>query len=156
MKLAEALRERADIQKKIAQLSHRISENARVHEGDTPDEDPVELLAEARGAMIRLEELVRRINQTNAVTPLSAGMTLTDAMARREWLAGLQKFLTSAADAAGGAGNDRIWGRRRATELREVAAFPVKDLRTEADQVSGELRKLSISIEEMNWKTELV
>jgi hypothetical protein len=156
MRLAEALRERADTQKKLAQLSHRISENARVHEGDTPDEAPLDLLAEARVRMITLEELIRRINATNAATPLTPEMTLTAAMARREALTNLQKFLTAAADAAAGGTADRMWGRRRATELREVAALPVKDLRAEADRVSGELRKLSMSIEEMNWKTELM
>ena len=45
MKLAEALLLRADLQKKVISLKKRIGENAKVQEGDTPSENPVELLS---------------------------------------------------------------------------------------------------------------
>ena len=40
MKLAEALNQRADLQKRIAQLRDRLSNNVKVQEGDTPAEKP--------------------------------------------------------------------------------------------------------------------
>ena len=40
MKLAEALQERADLNKRIEQLSTRLSVNATVQEGKTPAENP--------------------------------------------------------------------------------------------------------------------
>ena len=49
MKLAEALMIRGDLQTKLASLRERIANNAQVDEGDTPREDPQELLAQAFG-----------------------------------------------------------------------------------------------------------
>lgn len=46
MKIAEALIERADIQKRIEQLRDRLSNNALVQEGEEPAEDPTSLLSE--------------------------------------------------------------------------------------------------------------
>ena len=39
MKLAEALQERADLNRKIAQLRQRIAKNVLVQEGELPAED---------------------------------------------------------------------------------------------------------------------
>ncbi|WP_154408098.1 DIP1984 family protein [Anaerovibrio slackiae] len=46
MKLAEALQERADIQKRLSQLRGRLLNNAKVQEGEKPVENPAELLQE--------------------------------------------------------------------------------------------------------------
>ena len=42
MKLAEALQERADLNRRIAGLSSRLADNALVQEGERPAEDPAE------------------------------------------------------------------------------------------------------------------
>jgi hypothetical protein len=47
MKLAEALNARADAQKRLQQIRQRIQSSARHQEGETPPEDPNDLLAEA-------------------------------------------------------------------------------------------------------------
>ena len=44
MKLATALTERADLQRRIAELSGRLNSNAKVQEGETPAEDPTTLI----------------------------------------------------------------------------------------------------------------
>ncbi|MCD0167601.1 hypothetical protein IHN58_18320, partial [Deinococcus sp. 12RED42] len=44
MKLAEALIERADLQKRAAQLEERLVKNLLVQEGEAPAEDPQALL----------------------------------------------------------------------------------------------------------------
>ena len=49
MKLAEALVLRADVQKRIEQLRNRLRQSALVQEGETPPENPQELLARRRG-----------------------------------------------------------------------------------------------------------
>ena len=46
MKIAEALALRADLQKRLEQLKQRLLKNARIQEGDTPAEDPVDLQSE--------------------------------------------------------------------------------------------------------------
>ena len=64
MRLAEALNLRADINKRISQLGERLRANAKVQEGDTPAENPEELLAELDRLTAELEELMGRINLT--------------------------------------------------------------------------------------------
>ena len=39
MKIAEALALRADLQKRLEQLKQRLVKNARIQEGDAPEED---------------------------------------------------------------------------------------------------------------------
>ena len=46
MKLAEALQERADLNRRIEQLRYRLSNNVLVQEGEKPLEDPTALLEE--------------------------------------------------------------------------------------------------------------
>ncbi len=85
MKLATALSERADLQRRIAELSGRLNNNAKVQDGEKPSEDPKELLAELNKDFERLEELVARINHTNNATK-SGDVTLTDLIAKRDCL----------------------------------------------------------------------
>ncbi len=66
MKLAEALQERADINRRIAQLRDRLGNNALVQEGERPAEDPAMLKQELDAAVSRLQWLMARINLTNA------------------------------------------------------------------------------------------
>ena len=46
MKLAEALANRADLQKRLEQMRGRLAQSALVQENESPPEDPRELLAE--------------------------------------------------------------------------------------------------------------
>lgn len=46
MKLATALSERADLQRRLAALQNRLNNNAKVQEGEAPAEAPKTLLAE--------------------------------------------------------------------------------------------------------------
>ena len=46
MKIAEALALRSDLQKRLEQMKQRLVKNARIQEGDTPEEDPAELQSE--------------------------------------------------------------------------------------------------------------
>ena len=66
MRLAEALAERADLQRRLEQLRDRITSNARYQEGEEPAEDSSALLREAEVGFARLRELIRRINLTNS------------------------------------------------------------------------------------------
>ena len=68
MKLAEALQERADLNRKIEDLRRRLGNVVLVQEGEEPAEDPKKLLEELDGAVARLEELMAAINLTNGRT----------------------------------------------------------------------------------------
>ena len=65
MKIAEALALRADLQKRLESLKQRLVKNARIQEGDAPEEDPAELQAELEKSARELTLLIQRINRTN-------------------------------------------------------------------------------------------
>ena len=85
MKLAEALQERADLNRRIQQLQQRLGNNAVVQEGEAPAEDPAELLRELDGCAENLEQLIARINLTNCRAEVD-GESLTALLARRDAL----------------------------------------------------------------------
>ena len=76
MKLAEALNQRADLQKRIAQLRERLANNVKVQEGDQPAEKPEDLFQELGGSLKLLKDLIVSINRTNQET-VWEGKTLT-------------------------------------------------------------------------------
>ena len=122
MKLANALSERADLQRRIAELSGRLNNNARVQDGEKPSEDPVELLKELNKNFDRLEELIARINHTNNETK-SGDMTLTDLIAKRDCLkkkiAIMRSFLNTASEKV---------SRYSNTEIRILSTVSVSEL----------------------------
>ena len=62
MKLAEALQERADLNKKISDLRGRLNQNSLVQEGEIPNENPTVLMQELEAAIERLQQLIKDIN----------------------------------------------------------------------------------------------
>ena len=61
MKLAEALQERADLNKKISDLQGRLNQISLVQEGEIPNEDPNVLMQELEAAIARLQQLIKDI-----------------------------------------------------------------------------------------------
>lgn len=82
MKLANALSLRSELQTRIRQLESRLDNNALVQEGESPAEDPMELLRELEEDYAQLEELIARINRTNSTTEAGEGRTLSDLLAQ--------------------------------------------------------------------------
>ena len=152
MKIAEALTARADLQRRIEQLRARITANARYQEGEEPAEDAAALLGEADQALSRLRDLIRRINATNARIDLGTDGTMTDALATRDVLRLQHSLLADAASAASGS---EYGMRQLRSELRQIAALPVGELRAAADGVAQQLRELDNRIQQANWSYEL-
>lgn len=153
MQLAEALIERADLQKRVEQLRGRIAANARYQEGEEPDEDARELLAEAERSIDALEVLLARINATNASTTVASGQTVTALLARRDALRLRHALVTGAADATAGATGGY---RQLRSELRTFAALPTAELRARADALAKEIRELDAVVQRTNWEVTLV
>lgn len=153
MKLAEALAERTDAGRRVQQLRERIVSNARYQEGEEPAEDAAALLVEVGQVLGRLELLIAQINRTNATARVDTGTTITESLARRDVLRLHHAVLSSAADAA--AGREHGYVRQLRSELKMLAALPVAELRSRADEVARELRELDIRIQRANWETEL-
>jgi hypothetical protein len=150
MKLAEALLLRGDMQKKLASLRERVAQNAVVQDGETPHEDPNQLLEEAVSLLRELEGLVFKINQANLASKLPDGRSLTEAIARRDTLT-QQHSLVQAAIAATHKEPERYSVR----EIKWVATLDVQKLQRQSEDLSKKIRELNGRIQETNWKIEL-
>jgi hypothetical protein len=155
MKLAEALAERADATRRVEQLRGRIVGSARYQEGEEPPEDASVLLTEAGQVFVQLEMLIRRINRTNAVAEIEPGVTVTDALARRDVLRLRHSMISAAADAAAGRDHGGF-ARQLRSELKMLAALPVAELRAQADVLARDIRELDVRIQRSNWEVDLV
>ena len=141
MKLANALSLRSELQTRIRQLESRLDNNALVQEGESPAEDPMELLRELEEDYAQLEELIARINRTNSTTEAGEGRTLSDRLRI------LRDFLNSAS---------AVVNRRTVGEIRIRSAVNVRELQKQVDRDAKALRELDETIQEKNWTTELV
>jgi hypothetical protein len=151
MKLAEALAERSDCQKRLEEIRSRLAGSARIQEGEEPAEDPNELLAQTDRVYSRLLELISAINRTNSCTPFDKDRTISDAIAERDVMGKRRDFL---AEVAGSASSR--WDRYSKSEVRYVMAVPVAKLRADGDQLAKQYRELDLRIQELNWNTELI
>lgn len=135
----------------------RVVGNARFQEGEEPAEDAAALLVEIDSALGDYGSLIRRINRTNAASSAGLDGTLTDALGRRDALRLRYHVLSTAADAAAGAGaNQYGHSRQLRSELKMLSALFVGDLRSQADQAAQELRELDVRIQKANWEIELL
>ena len=128
MKLAEALIQRADCQKKIAQLRQRLSRSAKVQEGEQPPENSQELLVELEDAIATLTTLIQRINRTNSNTEFNNG-TLSDALAQRDTVMTKRSALENLIQEASITQN-----RYSRSEVRFVSTVDIADLQRQIDR----------------------
>ena len=150
MKLAEALQERADINKKISELKRRLENCLLVQEGEEPAEDPMVLLNELDSATDRLEKLMASINETNCNTKAN-GMSLTEIIARKD---ALSIRYSAYKELVYTAGNNTY--RARGSEIKVKAVVKAAELQKTVDKLAKEIRLLDNLLQETNWKTELV
>jgi hypothetical protein len=150
MKLAEALQERADLNRRIEQLRSRINLNVLVQEGEKPNEDPAALIAEMDAAIDRLEQLMAAINRTNSATVVE-GRTLTQIIAEKDALKLRQSAYRDILYSA-----SQNTHRARNTEIRILSAIPVAELQKKADDLSRDLRNLENLLQSSNWLTDLL
>jgi hypothetical protein len=150
MKIAEALAVRSDLQKRVEQLKQRLVKNARIQEGDAPEEDPVELQSELEKSARELVLLIQRINRTNAGSRFGAG-TLADALAERDVLKMRYNAYRELANAAS-------TSQHRATrsEVKFVSTVSVAATQRKADDLAKEYRELDTRIQEADWLTTLL
>lgn len=150
MKLAEALQERADLNRRLEQLRGRLNRNATAQEGEDPAEDPAQLLSEADGCAARLEELMARINLTNSTVRVGEE-TLTQLIARRDALmlriSLYRDLLDSASD---------LTARVSRREIKIYSTVDVRALQKQVDDMSRDLRVTDNALQQANWSVELL
>lgn len=151
MKLAEALILRADAQKRIAELTNRLTRVARIQEGDRLPENPVDLLAELDSTIAELESLIKRINRTNSSTSFADSGTITDAIAERDMLKTKRQALMTLINAA-----TQQQVRYSASEIRIITTVDVAAVQKQADNLARQYRELDAAIQQQNWLVDLV
>lgn len=150
MKLAEALKERADLNVKIKQLENRLSNNLFVQEGEESAEDPALLKKQLDEAIDRLVYLITCINLTNAQVKVD-GKTLTEMIAEKDALTikisayrSCVRYASTTAD------------RVRGTEIKVKTTIKVTDWQKEVDQMAKKLRLLDNVLQANNWTVDLI
>ena len=150
MKLAEALIERSDLQARIEAMQSRLTNNARVQEGEKPAEDPVKLLAELDTMTAQLEDLICRINLTNSSTKIG-DTTITGLIAHRDCLTKKITIIRNFLNSAG-----QLWQRATRTEIVIKSTVSIEELQKTVDSLSKELRETDTKIQSANWTTDLI
>lgn len=150
MKLAEALQERADLNRRIEQLRYRLSNNVLVQEGEKPLEDPTALLEELESSFTRLEWLIARINLTNCAIKVE-GRSLTELIARRDVLSLRAEAYRRLVEEA-----SQNTHRATRTEIKILSSVDVPALQRQADDASRELRLLDNTLQATNWTADLM
>lgn len=152
MKLAEALILRADTQKRIEQLKQRLIRSAKIQEGEQPAENILELMTELDNAITQLTTLIKKINQTNALTRFqSEASTLSDALAARDTLLIKRNAYSNLIDAA--AIRQERYSR---SEVRFISTVDIATVQRQLDNLSRDYRELDSQIQALNWQTDLI
>ena len=150
MKLAEALQERADLNRKIDELDRRIRQNVLVQQGEEPSEDPNAMFEELKRARDHLETVIRQINFSNC-KHLVGGRSLTEIIARKDTLKMLYDAYRNALGAA-----TQATSRARGTEIKILPVVDIKALRKESDEIAKEIRNLDSTLQQANWTFDLI
>ena len=150
MKLAQALTLRKDLQVRMNQLASRLNDNAKVQEGQEPNEDPYVLLKELDACHDEYVAIVNRINLTNTET-IVGDRRLGDLVVERDALIKLvglkRRFLSEASS---------LVNRYSKTEIVIKSTVNVAQLQAEIDSMAREIRVRDTRIQELNWTTELL
>ena len=149
MKLATALLDRADLQKRIAEINTRLMNNAKVQDGEDPAEEPKALLKELDECLSQLKDLVTKINLTNSTTVVD-GKTVTELIAERDMLSRKLSIMRGFLDNA----SSRV-DRYSRTEIVIKSTVKVSELQKQVDTLSKELRTADEKLQQINWNTDL-
>lgn len=151
MKLAEALILRTDYQKRIEQLKNRLVQNAKIQEGELPNEDPKELQKELTNLLSQLNRLIKSINRTNFQTAFEENQSLGDALTERELLGQERKIYSELLEQT-----SLRHDRYSRSEIKFITTINVRETQNYVDELSRKYRLFDTKIQELNWRTNLV
>lgn len=153
-KLAEALIQRKDLTQRYQRVLARLQASATVQEGETPPEDPADLLTEARAIAESLKQVTLQINKTNFRAKLAGeDVTLMEAIAERDRLSSERNVYQQLANAAK-VSEPRGYGVTR-HEVKWRPTVDISALQKQIDQLSQRYRELDTRIQEANWLVDL-
>lgn len=163
MRLAEALIERANLNKIAQDLLGRVNANLVVEEGETPDEDPVVLMSELASVQTRFGELVKAINRTNTMATITwsslGEVSIADAVVHRDFLdervKSLRTILGNLSSNPNRRNDYRMFGEE-AERVKYTRLIQPAEVRAEMDALSRARRELDTLIQSANWGTDLI
>lgn len=151
MKLADALAERAHLQRHLEEAKNRLCASVRFRQGEEKLEDPVALMDTIDATAESLRDLLARINRTNLAASASDGRSLTDLIAARDAALVRHKAFRAAWERI--SGEDRNCYSETPLMTRAVAP---NVLRERMERAGTEWHKLNRLIQRLNWEVELV
>ncbi len=151
MKLAEALIIRVDLQKQIISLKDRLMKNSKVQDGEQPAENPEELLKELDECIVKLEDLIKRINRTNSITLIDDKNSISDIIAEKDCLAQRIKVLKELSNSA-----TISFNRYSRNEIKVYSTIDVTNLQKDINKLSKKYRELDTKLQQTNWTINLV
>lgn len=151
MKLAEALVNRSDLNRKIAQLKQRLERVVKVQEGEEPAERPEFLLQELERAVNEQTILIRAINRTNSSVAFNEDWSIADALAERDKMLQLRKLFSDLLEQA-----SITQDRYSRSEVRFQRTVDVAQIQKQMDELSKSYRELDFKIQEKNWTVSLI
>ena len=98
-----------------------------------------------------LQEMVVRINKTNLHAKTEVGLSITEAMAKRDQMSRQHKFLIYMISQAS-SDNDYYSNR----EIRWNRTVDVAGLQKQADDIAKKMRELNAAIQQTNWNADLI
>ena len=150
MKIAEALILSADIPKRIAQLSTRLNNNAKVQENEEPAENPELLLTELENLILQLNDLIVKINRTNTLSKID-GISLVELIAKKDTLSQKAGILREFIEIA----SQKV-DLYSTTEIKVFSTVNVSEQQKKLDKLSKEIRETDTKLQQANWTIDLV
>jgi len=147
MKLAEALRERKQLQIKMGTLRQKLIDNAIYQEGSKPVEDPAELIKALEATRGELAALIKRINATNSSVKVG-DFLLGDLVVDRDTRIMEVTALNNQAS--------QVSNRYSRSEILVLPSINVKETQKKVDQLAKDIRELDNLIQATNWNTDLI
>lgn len=151
MKLAEALLLRASQKKKLSSLRSRMTSNVLIDAEEEPTEDPTMLLVEYSMVLDEKQALMLKINHTNLNSRLPDGRTMAAALNERDTLIQRHAILDALCMAA-----KKDHFRSTRNEVKYKSSIDVSSHQKQMDNLAEKIRKLNNTIQENNWKIELI
>lgn len=163
MKLANALKERADLVRQMNSYMRRAAENTVVLNEQEPQDNPLDLIEAHHNALNRYSDLVFAINETNNRTRLSNGVNIASAIVMRDICKMEYDFYTYLADQArrnqqpNNFRYDNITlpdGTVQKAVIHKLV--DVKEMERRANNAARDMREWDTMIQEANWTVNLI
>jgi hypothetical protein len=154
MKLAEALSERKALQDRVAALNNRARKSVVTVEGRPAVESPDILIDDIVKTLEQWEQLVVAINRANMRIVLEGGMTVMEALARRDRLTREIALLDELMQVILGPNHERM-GMLPREMARVMPNVNIAQFQNRIETLSNERRTLDLAIQEAGWVHEV-